>query len=61
MLFEYDHNMFKHFIEWKSLASGDYALGIEPSTTTLDDEFQLKDIEALSSHCYKMKITAKDI
>lgn len=61
LLFEYDHNMFEHFIEWKSLASGDYALGIEPSTTTLDDEFQLKDIEALSSHCYKMKITAKDI
>lgn len=27
------------FVLWKSMASGDYALGFEPSTTELDDRF----------------------
>ena len=27
------------FVEWKSMASGDYALGLEPCTTKLDDAF----------------------
>ena len=33
------------FVEWKSMASGDYALGLEPSTTELDDRFAYKTIE----------------
>lgn len=28
-----------HFVEWKSMASGTYALGFEPCTTELDDRF----------------------
>lgn len=35
----YDENVLPYFIEWKSMVSGAYALGIEPSTTTLDGEF----------------------
>ena len=27
------------FVEWKSMASGDYALGLEPCTTELDERF----------------------
>lgn len=30
-----------HFVEWKSMAAGDYALGLEPSTTELDGGFRL--------------------
>lgn len=33
------------FIEWKSMASGDYALGFEPSTTELDDRFGYNVLE----------------
>ena len=33
------------FVEWKSMASGDYALGLEPCTTELDDRFAYKTIE----------------
>ncbi len=34
------------FVEWKSMASGDYALGLEPCTTELDDGFAYKKIKA---------------
>ena len=33
------------FVEWKSMASGDYALGLEPCTTELDNGFAYKTIE----------------
>lgn len=36
----------KHFVEWKSMASGDYALGLEPSTSLLDDSFKFLTIDA---------------
>ena len=34
------------FVEWKSMASGDYALGLEPCTTELDDKFAYKTLKA---------------
>ena len=34
-----------HFVEWKSMASGDYALGLEPCTTELDDGFTYRTIK----------------
>ncbi len=36
---EYDKEALPCFIEWKSMVSGDYALGLEPATTFLDDKF----------------------
>lgn len=42
----YDNKAMPYFIEWKSAASGDYALGIEPSTTLLDGEFNKNIIKA---------------
>lgn len=32
------------FLEWKSMASGDYALGLEPCTTMLDSAFTYKTV-----------------
>lgn len=32
------------FLEWKSMASGDYALGLEPCTTMLDTSFTYKTV-----------------
>ena len=35
----YSGDTLPHFVEWKSMASGDYALGFEPCTTELDERF----------------------
>ena len=36
---EWTKETLPHFVEWKSMASGDYALGLEPCTTELDGGF----------------------
>lgn len=59
--FEYDEKMLPYFIEWRSLISGDYGLGIEPSTTTLDSDFKLKTLKAGEKHEYKIKIEINDL
>ncbi len=41
----YSGETLPHFVEWKSMASGDYALGLEPSTTKLDGGFEYKTIK----------------
>ena len=41
----YSGDTLPHFVEWKSMASGDYALVLEPCTTELDDLFAYKTIE----------------
>ena len=41
----YSGDTLTHFVEWKSMASGDYALGLEPCTTGLDNRFAYKTIE----------------
>ena len=49
------------FVEWKSMASGDYALGLEPSTTKLDGGFAYCKLPAgerrrfcIALHCEDM-------
>ena len=42
--FTFDKELLDNLIEWKSMVSGEYALGIEPTTTLLDDEFKYKKI-----------------
>lgn len=37
---EYYGDILRYVVEWKSMASGDYALGIEPASTMLDDYFK---------------------
>ena len=35
----YSGETLPHFVEWNSAVSGDYAVGLEPATTELDDRF----------------------
>lgn len=42
----YSQNTLNEFIVWKSMASGDYALGLEPTTTQLDGGFCFSTIQA---------------
>ena len=41
----YSGDTLPHFVEWKSMSSGDYALGLEPCTTRLDDGFMYRTIK----------------
>lgn len=43
---DYDTDKLPFLVEWKSMLYGDYALGIEPSTTFMDDFFNYSSIEA---------------
>ena len=45
------------FVEWKSMASGDYALGLEPCTTELDDRFAYKTIATKEKKVFKIEMT----
>jgi len=55
----YTGDTLPYFIEWKSMASGDYALGLEPSTTTLDDNFKRNVLGAGESVSFGVTLTVK--
>ena len=52
----YSGDTLTHFVEWKSMASGDYALGLEPCTTELDNRFAYKTIEVGEKIKFSVKI-----
>ena len=52
---EYDVKDFPVTLEWKSMISGDYALGIEPSLTRFDN-FQTRALKTGEQKIYKIKI-----
>ena len=49
------------FVEWKSMASGDYALGLEPSTTELDGGFRLSSLESGESRKFFVSFSVAEI
>ena len=49
------------FVQWSSAASGDYALGLEPSSTYLDDEFRYRKIKPRERVVFRLTLTVKDI
>ena len=51
----YDTNDFPVTLQWKSMISGDYALGIEPSLTRFD-QFKMQILKTNESKTYKIKI-----
>ncbi len=61
VLIEYDEKKLPHLIEWKSMVSGAYALGIEPATSTLDDGFIKRPIKAGETIKTGIKITVRDL
>ena len=61
MTVSYSSDTLPYFIEWKSMASGDYALGFEPCTTHLDDRFEYNIIRPEQQIKFSISISAKDI
>lgn len=51
----YDVADFPVTLEWKSMTSGDYALGIEPALTRFDD-FKMRTLDAAQTKNYKIEI-----
>ena len=43
---KYSDNTLPYLVEWKSPASGDYVIGLEPCTTWLDDKFTYSTIKS---------------
>lgn len=57
----YDEKILPYLVEWKSMVSGDYALGIEPSTAPLDSRFFYNSINPGEDVNFDLSIEIKDI
>ena len=57
----YSGDTLPHFIEWKSMRSGDYALGLEPCTSLLDDQFAYSRIERGERKRFCIKMTLEKL
>ena len=55
----YSADTLPHFLEWKSMASGDYALGLEPCTTELDEKFAYRTIKPDEKKVFMVNIAIK--
>lgn len=53
---EWSGDTLPHFVQWKSMASGDYALGLEPCTTELDEKFGFCVIKPNEAKQFRVKI-----
>ncbi len=57
----YSRDTLDEFIVWKSMASGDYALGLEPTTTQLDDGFRFLTMQAGEQKCFNLKLSMENL
>ena len=57
----YDEKKLPCLVEWKSMVSGDYALGIEPSTTKLDSTFYYNTIKSQEQIDFDISIEISEL
>ncbi len=57
---EYSADTLPCFVEWKSRASGDFALGLEPCTSELDGGFKYRNIAPGEKIKFKVDIAVND-
>ena len=58
---EYSKETLPYFVQWKSMASGDYAIGLEPCTTELDDRFAYRTLQPNESVQFTLRLTVNKI
>ena len=58
---KYSKDTLPCFVEWRSMVSGDYALGFEPSTTELDGFFKNKNIKSQEQIKFSIEIKVERI
>ncbi len=57
----YSKDTLPEFLMWKSMVRGDYALGLEPTTTRLDSTFAYKTLAPEESADFKLELTVSEI
>ena len=57
----YSKDTLPYFVEWKSMVSGDYALGLEPATTSLDDGFAYRTIAKQETITFTLKLSVTEL
>ncbi|MBO5713027.1 MAG: DUF4432 family protein [Clostridia bacterium] len=58
---KYSKDTLPCFVEWKSMAAGDYALGLEPTTTHIYEGFKYNTIDAGESVNFFIEMTVENI
>lgn len=56
----YSGDTLPHFLEWKSIAGGDYAVGLEPATTKLDGLFEYSTIAPGETLSFRVELSVTD-
>lgn len=57
----YSGETLPYFIEWKSMVSGDYALGLEPCSTLLDDMFTYRTIKKQETVVFRLQMIVTEM
>ena len=57
----YSGDTLPNFLEWKNMTSGDYALGLEPCTTKLDDLFEYSTIKAGQTIVFNVNLKISEL
>lgn len=57
----YSKDTLPEFLMWKSMVRGDYALGLEPTTTRLDSTFAYKTLAPEESVDFSLELTVSEI
>lgn len=52
---------FKKFVEWKSRASGDYVIGLEPCTSWLDDDYKPRILKPGAKIVHKLSLKVEHV
>lgn len=60
LVLSYSFETLPCFVQWCSVSNGDYALGLEPSTTELDERFQYRTIKAMETIHFNLSITIEN-
>ena len=58
---DYSADTLPCFLQWNCSASGDYALGLEPTTTYLDDKFAFSKIAEKQSIRFSLQMKIEKI
>lgn len=57
----YSQDTLPCFVQWCSSTSGDYALGLEPSSSHLDGAFEYRSLSPEESAVFRISLTVKNI
>lgn len=57
----YSGETLPHFVAWKNMVSGDYAVGLEPATTRLDGLFEYSTIRAGESISFRLDLSVDEV